>query len=100
MLQPLTTILSETAPVEPQRARIAAGGPVPERVGARPAAGARNGRLPRLLNIPAWPAPVTAAVCALLLLVISLMDFYTGPEVQLTPGYFLPIILASVRFQA
>jgi serine phosphatase RsbU (regulator of sigma subunit)/uncharacterized integral membrane protein len=54
---------------------------------------------PRLLKVSAWPAPVAVAVCALLLAVIAVIDASTGPELEMAPYYFLPIILASLRFR-
>src|SRR5207245_3593754 len=71
----------------------------PQPVPTRPASGT-GGRLARLLNVPAWPAPAAGAVCCLLLALILWMDVATGADVQLSPFYFLPIIVASLRFQA
>jgi serine phosphatase RsbU (regulator of sigma subunit) len=59
-------------------------------------------RLDRLLNVMAWPAPATALVCSLLLALVAFVDMEAGPgpEVQLSLFYFLPIIIASLRFEA
>jgi serine phosphatase RsbU (regulator of sigma subunit) len=99
MLQPFCTIMPETAPAEPQRAPAAPGHSRSEH-GVIRAAPQRPSRWLRLSSIQAWPAPAAAGVCALLLALILILDLYTGTEVQVTPCYFLPIILASVRFQA
>src|SRR5258707_966963 len=46
-----------------------------------------------------WPATIAAAVCLLLLAVAAYADWWTGPDVQSSLFYFLPIIVASLRFQ-
>jgi serine phosphatase RsbU (regulator of sigma subunit) len=70
----------------------------PSRVpGSRP--GSRWEGWPGWLVVSAWPAPVATAICALVLAVIVWIDLHTGTELEMAPYYFLPIILASLRFQ-
>jgi sigma-B regulation protein RsbU (phosphoserine phosphatase) len=59
-----------------------------------------TGRPVRLFSVGTWPAPLAALACALLLGVIVTLDLTTGPQIELSPLYFLPIIVASLRFQA
>jgi serine phosphatase RsbU (regulator of sigma subunit) len=54
---------------------------------------------PRLLNVSSWPAPVAIVGCAVLLALIAAIDASTGPELEMAPYYFLPIILASLCFR-
>src|SRR5579862_2847835 len=56
--------------------------------------------LSRLFSVPAWPAPVAAAACVVLLVGIAFGDWATGTAIRVTPLYFVPIILASLRFHA
>src|SRR6185437_6104854 len=93
------TLMRETAPPEARSGRLTAGRPPPRRPPRR-AVRAERRTLARLLNVSAWPAPMAAGVCVLLLLLIVLVDVSTGADLQLAPCYFLPIILASLRFQA
>ena len=54
----------------------------------------------RLLNVPTWPAPAVAAACVALLAGIAFGDWKSGTKIRVTPLYFLPIIMASLRFEA
>jgi sigma-B regulation protein RsbU (phosphoserine phosphatase) len=58
-------------------------------------------RLARLLNIAAWPAPAAALICGLLLALVTLADIGAGPgpDVELSLFYFIPIIIACLRFE-
>jgi serine phosphatase RsbU (regulator of sigma subunit) len=53
-----------------------------------------------LFKIPSWPAPVALAVCVLLHALVVLVDIGTGSEIQFSLFYFLPVIVASLRFDA
>jgi serine phosphatase RsbU (regulator of sigma subunit) len=77
----------------------AAGRRWPERAPARHPSEDGEGRLRRLLNVPAWPAPAAAVACVALLVVITVTGVALGTKIQLSPLYFLPIIIASLRFQ-
>jgi serine phosphatase RsbU (regulator of sigma subunit) len=52
-----------------------------------------------LLHLPSWPAAVAGLLCGSLLALIVLVDHLSGPDVQVSLLYFLPIIVASLRFE-
>lgn len=58
-----------------------------------------DGRGSRLWRLTAWPVWAAGLVCGLLLGLVTFADWVTGPHLQATLFYFLPIILASLRFE-
>jgi serine phosphatase RsbU (regulator of sigma subunit) len=50
-------------------------------------------------TIAAWPALTVAIICGLLLALVVVIDVWTGTEVQVPLLYFVPIIIASLRFE-
>jgi serine phosphatase RsbU (regulator of sigma subunit) len=51
-------------------------------------------------GIATWSVPAAAITCGLLLALVFLIDVTTGPLVHFSLYYFLPIIVASLRFLA
>jgi serine phosphatase RsbU (regulator of sigma subunit) len=54
--------------------------------------------LSSILAITSLPAASVGVICILLLGLIVVMDVKTGAMIELSPLYFLPIIVASLRF--
>src|SRR5262245_7537665 len=73
----------------------------PRRVGERtrpPLVEASRWPLAALLALSSLPVAYVVTICVLLLGLIVLLDLHTGTMIELSPLYFLPIIVASLRF--